>query len=142
MSGYSGRTTGTRVQLRIFDHRERVRRGVTALGVAWAAAIGSVFIPIAHFLLVPGFFLYGLYELRARLRTEALLELADGECPDCGLAQRFELSGRWSTPAETKCRQCSRRLVIDRCEDSEKPGPPTTDGATPAGETTNPKRLG
>jgi hypothetical protein len=65
---------------------------------------------------VPGFFIYGIVAARQKLRTEVVAVEIAGHCPDCGFAQQFDTSGRWSPPIETSCRKCSRRLVIGNRE--------------------------
>jgi len=112
VSGYAAQKTDASVEVIRFDRKARVRRAVSALALWWAAALASVFIPIAHFALVPGFFIYGIVAARQRLKHEIVATRVEGTCPDCGAAQQFEAAGPWAPPVETACRQCSRRLVI------------------------------
>jgi hypothetical protein len=79
---------------------------------SWAAALVSVFIPVAHFLLVPGFFLAGLYLLFHNLRVQTSVTAATGVCPDCGREQEFEISGNWNPPHRLTCSGCQRSLLI------------------------------
>jgi hypothetical protein len=115
--GYAEKPTDAIVRLARFDRPARTRRAMNAVAIFWGAALVSIFIPVAHFFLVPGFFIYGIVAARQRLRTEVAALSAEGTCPDCGFAQHFQLSGQWSPPVETSCRQCSRRLVIAECTD-------------------------
>ena len=52
LTGYSPTPSTATVTIRSFDKPERIRRALKGLATFWGAAIGSVFIPVAHFLLV------------------------------------------------------------------------------------------
>lgn len=82
------------------------------LAAAWLAAVVSVFIPVAHFLLVPGFFIFGLYLLFHNLRLRTSVAEVRGTCPDCGREQEFEIAGSWNPPHHVTCAGCQRSLVI------------------------------
>jgi hypothetical protein len=112
LSGYTTTQTTATVTLQSFDKKERVRRALQGLGTFWAAAIGSVFIPVAHFLLVPGFALYGAYTFFERLGAREVVMAAEGICPDCGKSQKLEVGGRWHVPRRVACRYCQRALQI------------------------------
>ena len=53
LRGYSERPESATVAVRSYAKPERMRRAVAGLATAWGAALLSVFIPVAHFLL-PG----------------------------------------------------------------------------------------
>jgi hypothetical protein len=89
-----------------------MKRALKGLGTFWAAALGSVFIPVAHFLLVPSFGLYGIYTFFQRVRADQIAVKVEGTCPDCGRAQKFDTGGRWSVPRTVACRYCQRSLRI------------------------------
>ncbi|MGH7531535.1 MAG: hypothetical protein ACREMN_14235 [Gemmatimonadales bacterium] len=112
LTGYQGEPTSATVTLRFFDRPQRIRRAVTGLAQFWAAALGSVFIPVAHFVLVPGFALVGLYTFWERLGAREVVTVAEGVCPDCGRSQKLEASGRWHVPRHVACRYCQRNLRI------------------------------
>ncbi|MFN2570111.1 MAG: hypothetical protein ABR537_00670 [Gemmatimonadales bacterium] len=112
LTGYSPTPTTATVTTRCFDRRERVRRAAKGLATFWAVAIGSIFIPVAHFLLVPSFALYGIYTFFERLGAEEIVLKAEGTCPDCGKAQQLETGGRWRVPRDVVCRHCQRSLRI------------------------------
>lgn len=112
LSGYSGAPTTATVTVQSFDRRERVRRALQGLGKFWAAAIGSVFIPVAHFLLVPGFALFGAFTFFERLNAAQVVTAAHGTCPDCGREQKLEIGGRWRVPRDVTCTSCQRSLRL------------------------------
>ena len=112
LTGYSPSAGTATVTVRSFDKRERVRRAIKGLATFWGAALGSVFIPVAHFLLVPSFALYGAYTFFERLGAHQVVMAAEGTCPDCGKPQKLETGGRWQLPRTVACRYCQRALRI------------------------------
>jgi hypothetical protein len=46
-------------QIQEWNQKERLKRALKTLGISWGLAIVSVLIPLAHFILVPGFLLAG-----------------------------------------------------------------------------------
>jgi hypothetical protein len=71
-----------------------------------------VFIPVAHFVLVPSFALYGAYTFFERLNANQVVMAAEGVCPDCGKPQKLDTGGRWRVPRDIACRYCQRVLRI------------------------------
>jgi hypothetical protein len=112
LKGYSPTPTAATVTVRSFEKPERVRRALKGLATFWGAALGSVFIPVAHFLLVPSFALYGAYAFFDRLGARQVVMAAEGTCPDCGRVQKLDARGRWQVPTEVACRYCQRALRI------------------------------
>ena len=113
--GYNGKTVAT-VRVVSYDRAGRMRRALAGLGLWWGVALVSVFIPVAHFLLVPGFFLYGLYTFLQRLKTDQLAVGGRGTCPDCGQEQELDVAGPWSLPRSTSCRYCQRSIRVTAVE--------------------------
>jgi hypothetical protein len=112
LSGFSSQPGTGHATVISFGQRQRWRRALTGLGKWWAVALGAVFIPVAHFLLVPSFFLYGVLQFFQRLGTAELTRDARGTCPDCGTEQQLELSPRWRAPQQVSCRHCHRGLKL------------------------------
>ena len=112
LTGYGGQPTQGRVTIQEFTRDERWRRALGGLGRWWGVALLSVFIPVAHFILVPSFLLYGIWQFVQRLGTTTLATTATGTCPDCGCDQTLELSARWHVPQPVTCRYCHRGLRL------------------------------
>lgn len=112
LTGYSQTATTATVKIRSFDKPERMRRALKGVATFWAAALGSVFIPVAHFLLVPSFALYGIYTFVERLNADKIVVTAEGTCPDCGKQQTLDVGGRWRVPRNVACRYCQRSLRV------------------------------
>jgi len=111
VTGYGGRTVAT-VMVVSYERAQRVRRSLRGLGTWWGAALVSVLIPIAHFVLVPSFFFYGVYTFARRLTAHQVALAGRGTCPDCGREQALDVTGRWSVPRTTSCRYCQRSLLL------------------------------
>ena len=112
LTGYGPEPSSARVTLHRFDRAERLRRAAKGAGAAWGAALASVFIPVAHFILVPAFAALGLYLAWSRARAEVVVAQARGACPDCGAEQDLDVHGRWSVPHRVACRACRRALTL------------------------------
>jgi len=112
VTGYSGNRTTATVTVQSFDRAERVRRALKGLGTFWAAALGSVLIPVAHFLLVPSLLVYGAYTFLQRLGAVEVATAARAICPDCGAVQQLDVRGRWSVPRDVACGRCQRSLHL------------------------------
>jgi hypothetical protein len=104
---------------------QRLARAVGVLVACWAVAIVAIFIPLAHFFLVPGFLVLGVVwaALRGRER-ERLLRLR-GTCPRCGREAEFVPGGPQGRQTAVDCPRCFTRLVVTV-------EPPATPGAAPA----------
>ncbi len=112
LTGYGGAPTAGTVTVQEFSRDERVRRALWGLGKWWGIALLSVFIPVAHFILVPSFLLYGVWQFAQRLGTTSLATTARGTCPDCHTEQALELATRWRVPQPVTCRNCHRGLRL------------------------------
>jgi hypothetical protein len=130
LEGYSGRANRVTVTVSSYDRSTRIRRALVGLTVGWGLALVSLAVPLAHFLLVPGFLVFGIILFTQRIRLRRTASDAHGTCPDCGEAQEFDLPTRWQLPARTACRRCQR--VLELREASRAPLPPThTEGSAP-----------
>ncbi len=111
LAGYHGQPTAATLVVASFDAPQRMRRAIKGLAGFWGAMVVSVFIPVAHFLLVPSFFFVGIWQFFRRLKTSELVRGAHGRCPDCGAEQDFEL-GSARFPQSVQCRSCQRGLTL------------------------------
>lgn len=112
LKGYSGAPTPGTVAIQRFNREQRVRRALAGLGKWWGVAVLAVFIPVAHFVLVPSFLMYGAWQFFQRLGTVELASDARGTCPDCGTEQPLDLAPRWRAPQPVTCRHCRRGLQL------------------------------
>ena len=77
------RATGE-IRFQHWDRAARLRRAAKAWVVLWALAVVSVLIPVAHFILVPAFFIAGPITALGRFRQENGILGGSGPCPACG----------------------------------------------------------
>jgi hypothetical protein len=112
LTGYHGAPTGAMLVVVSFGAGRRMRRAVQALAGFWGAMLASVFIPLAHFVLVPSLFGIGIWQFVRRLRQHRQVRGARGACPDCGVEQDFELSAGLRFPQGVQCRHCHRGLTL------------------------------
>ena len=73
------------------------------LGILWLLAILAVAIPLAHFILVPGFLLAGPVAAVLRYRDTERNEQVTGECPVCGKPVTIPLDSSDRLPLWTYC---------------------------------------
>jgi hypothetical protein len=120
--GYHGAPTAAMPLVVHFDRARRMRRAVAALLGFWGAMVVSVFIPIAHFVLVPSLFAAGIYQCARRLKVREVVRGVHGVCPDCGTEQDFEAGGRLALPQAIQCRSCRRGLTLEVAAGAEGGG--------------------
>lgn len=115
LSGYHGTPTPATLVVATFDRSARLRRALKGLAGFWGAMVVSVFLPVAHFVLVPSFLFIGIWQFFRRLKQSEQLRGAHGRCPDCGAEQDFEL-GSARLPQSVTCGSCHRGLTLAAAE--------------------------
>jgi hypothetical protein len=95
---------------------QRLGRALAGLGMCWALALGGLFIPVAHFILVPTFVVAGIVVAVRRARENRRLLLLRGACPRCGAAQEFKPGGRFVTGRSIDCPKCHGALTLVTAE--------------------------
>lgn len=110
IKGYAPEPGSGSAEVLSFNRGERAQRALKGLGLSWLVAAGTFFIPVAHLLLVPAFFLFGIYVFVSRMRAEEVATRVIGSCPDCGAAQEFDTGGKWRLPRSLSCGECARTL--------------------------------
>jgi hypothetical protein len=113
----------TRATVRLVSQNpgQRLVRALAALAACWVAAIVSVFFPVAHFFLVPGFLVLGVVLAVLRGRERERLLGVQGVCPRCHREQDFGRGGRQSGQTWVTCPGCFTRLRVT-IEPRESPG--------------------
>lgn len=90
----------------------RFGRVLAGLGMFWGLGLVSVFIPVAHFVLVPTFVVAGIVMAIKRAREDRRLILLRGACPRCGAAQEFRPGGRFAEGRSFDCPKCHGNLAL------------------------------
>jgi len=86
-----------------YSQQERTTRAIKMLALMWTFAIITVFIPLAHFVLVPGFLIAGPVIAYKRYQTAEHPSNADGECPTCKQPSSIHLEPSDTLPMWTYC---------------------------------------
>jgi hypothetical protein len=111
---------------------QRLGRAVGALAACWAAAVVSVFFPVAHFFLVPGFLVLGVVLAVLRGRERERLLGVYGICPRCHREQDFGQGDRQGGQTWVTCPGCFTRLRVTIDPRPSAPGSTTPQSRTPA----------
>lgn len=91
----------------------RIKRAVRNSAICFALMIGSVFVPMLHFILVPGFFLLTIFlGLNAYFDD---VEITDGEIT-CQKCQSKIVIGKHGDhwPLWAKCEKCNKDVRIEK----------------------------
>lgn len=96
----------------VFSNTERVQRALKMLVILWALALATVFVPIAHFVLVPTFLLAGPIVAFRRYGMKSVLEKAGGACPACGQEIAIPLAPGDRLPKRGYCPACNKPLRL------------------------------
>jgi hypothetical protein len=120
-TGEAALTQGTAL-VHLFSPQEKLARALKKLAVFWGVAVLSVFIPVAHFFLVPLFLVIGLVLFFNVMKTTG--EVLEGKicCPSCG-AEAVLGRDFLNWPLKEICQNCVRVL---RIRSLEEPRPPTS----------------
>jgi hypothetical protein len=86
--------------------------GEQSPGQRFTRALGGLFIPVAHFVLVPTFLTVGVIVAVKRAREDRRLLLVRGPCPRCGVEQAFKPGGRFVSGRSLGCPRCHGNLTL------------------------------
>ncbi len=103
ISNSEGEQTKGTLHYQVYSKQEQMGRAWKALGLFWGLAVVTVFIPIAHFFLVPGFLIAGPIVAYSRYRAVEAVERASGECPTCHEEMSVSLEASDKLPKWTYC---------------------------------------
>jgi hypothetical protein len=91
---------------------QRAARVLGGLGMFWGLALASVFVPVAHFVLVPTFVVAGIVMAVKRAREDRRLVSITGPCARCGAAQEFRPGGRFVDGRTFDCPKCHGNVTL------------------------------
>jgi len=83
----------------------RAVRALVRLGGCWALAVACVFVPLLHFVLVPGFLVLGPVLAYLGARATVLVKSEQVTCPRCAKATPVE-PGTTGWPVRLWCASC------------------------------------
>jgi len=91
---------------------QRFARAARSAAVLWAFAVGFVFVPGLHFVLVPTFLILGLVAGLRQLRATEVVARVHGTCPRCGREQDFTAGNRLAPTWTLDCHLCHNTLTL------------------------------
>ncbi len=91
---------------------QRFARTLGGLGMFWGLGLASVFIPVAHFVLVPTFVVGGVVMAVKRAREDRRLLWVRGACPRCGVEQELKPGGRFVDGRTFDCPSCHGNITL------------------------------
>jgi hypothetical protein len=104
----------TEIEFVRYPFKDRLRDGLKKGGMFWGAAVLSVFVPVAHFVLVPLFLLLGVLSLYKQLQFPQVIKSGEFKCPNCSEKIPLEsLSFHW--PIRKDCPKCTVMLLARPC---------------------------
>jgi hypothetical protein len=109
---YGHEPTIANVRLRQLSQRARFAGAFKTLGVCWLLAVVAVFMPVLHFVLVPGLLLLGPLLFLGKLAEGVTLLGATGPCPACGATITHRVKLRALPKMEIRCDGCGRAIEL------------------------------
>jgi len=107
-----GESNPAEMRVTAFTQQEQKMRALKSLFMFWAIAALCILIPIAHFVLVPGFFIGGIIVASRRWKlTEEGID-ASGSCPACHDNVCIKLEKNAELPQWHACPECSNPLEL------------------------------
>ena len=91
---------------------ERMARAGKVLGICWGLAVVTLFIPIAHFFLVPTFAIAGPVMAFMKYQATEIAEKAEGVCPECKKEISIPLEPKDKLPKWTYCPECNKPVQL------------------------------
>ncbi len=94
----------------VFAPQERLLRAMKVWGLSWLLAVPSILLPIAHWVLVPGFIIAGPIWAYKRYRTPSVPDHVSGHCPMQHEEISVPLEASDRLPMWTHCPVCHASL--------------------------------
>ncbi len=108
----NGESNPANIRVTAFTQQEQRIRALKSLLTFWTIAALCILIPIAHFILVPGFLIGGGIAASRRWKTVEEGIDATGSCPACGNKIRIKLDKRADLPQWKDCPECADPLEL------------------------------
>lgn len=100
------------VRLLEWGKRDRLKRALKALALCWGAAVGSVLIPLVHFILPPLLLIAGPIVAYVIYHRERIIDGGKGTCPNC--SEPFSIvKGAVKWPLKDLCPACQTPVQVE-----------------------------
>lgn len=101
------------IQIRDFSSGERLGRAILRGGIGLALTIVAIFIPIAHFVLVPLGLLVSVLLVISAMNQSGVIESGTATCPSCNATISIYRRSK-KFPFTDICESCHRSVTIQR----------------------------
>jgi hypothetical protein len=101
------------VRIERWETAARLRRAMKRWAVLSLLAVLSILIPVAHFLLVPGFLIAAPISAAMLLRQKSGITCGEGTCPSCGGQLIIEARAD-SWPFYERCQLCHAEVRVEK----------------------------
>lgn len=92
---------------------ERKWRALKTLVIVWGLAILAIFIPIAHFFLVPLLLILGPILAASAYGQRSVILGGEGTCPQCGKPVEI-VRAKDAWPLQDICSDCGQNVIIQK----------------------------
>lgn len=96
----------------LYEQSEALKRALKMAGLFLAAAAVTVFIPLAHFVLVPSFLIAAIVVPIGIYKIRQASEYAEGTCPSCSEIIKIKLDAKDRLPLWRYCPQCDNSVQL------------------------------
>jgi hypothetical protein len=112
IKGANDKTVEGSLAVTEYSAGDRMTRAVVGWVGCWVGAAVAVFIPIAHFILVPGLLIAGPVLGWRRYKLERASNTLETACPACGKSVSIALDPTDRVPFTVYCPECSVGLNV------------------------------
>lgn len=84
ISSGSGKTSTAHFELKQLTAEEKRKLAFKALGFCWLLAVATAPLPPIHWVTVPFFFFFGIYQFFKKLGQPTYFSPFEAPCPECG----------------------------------------------------------
>lgn len=99
----NNQSTIGQLHIATYTQQERTARALKMLAILWGIGLVTALIPLAHFVLVPGFLIAGPIVAYKRYQTAEHPSHAEGECPTCQQPSSINLEPSDTLPMWSYC---------------------------------------
>lgn len=101
------------IYVQYFSQPEKITQSLKKLGLFWAIAVACVLIPVFHFVLVPLFFILGLFFAHRSYKSEGQVLGGETRCPHCQTEIKVKPAElQW--PLSEICQNCARVVRMEK----------------------------
>ena len=102
-----------KISVESWNKSQRTKRALKTLGMGWGLAVISVFLPAAHFILVPSFLLGSPVAAYFVSKQGSVVLGGESICPYC-LKPLAIAKGSEKWPLEDVCTACQNHVLINK----------------------------